>query len=131
MDDDRKHALGLTHEETGEETSEGREVYLQGGRTLRVASQGSEELVEIRAASGQLELRIRLTEQGPVLQMEAVRMQLRATEALELEARQVTVKAEDKLALASEGELRVESKGETKVEAEGDVRVVGKTIHLN
>jgi len=131
MDDERKHALGLAHDEASEETSEGREVYLQGGRTLRVASQGSEELVEIRAASGQLELRIRLTEQGPVLQMEAVRLQLKASEAVELEARQVTVKAEDKLTLGSEGELRVESKGETQIEAEGDVRVVGKTIHLN
>ena len=41
----------------------------------------SEELVEIRAASGQVELRIRLTEQGPVLHMEAVRLKLKATAA--------------------------------------------------
>jgi hypothetical protein len=128
MDDD-KHKLGLAHQE--EEASEPREVYLREGRTLTVSTIGSDELVEVRAASGQVELRIMLTEQGPVLQMEAVRLKLKATEAVEVETRQFSVKAEESVALASEGELTVTSKGETKVEAEGDVRVVGKTIHLN
>ena len=128
MDDD-KHELALAH--ATEEAGETREVYLREGRTLTVSAQGTDELVEIRAASGQVELRIRLTEQGPVLQMEAVRMTLKATEAVEVEAKQFSVKATESLALASEGEVKVTSGGETKVEAEGDVRVVGATIHLN
>ena len=129
MDDD-KQKLGLAHEET-EEAGETREVYLRGGRTLTVSATGSEELVEVRAASGQVELRIVLTEQGPVLQMEAVRLKLKATEAVEVEARQFSVKAEESVALASEGEVRVTSKGETRIEAEADVVVQGKNIHLN
>lgn len=130
MDDDAKLKLGLAHE-VAEETGETREVYLRDGRTLTVSGTGSEELVEIRAASGQVELRIRLTEQGPVLQMEAVRLKLKATEAVEVETKQFTVKAEQSIALVTEGELTLESTGETKVTAEADVKVVGKTIHLN
>lgn len=128
MDDD-KHELGLQQE--SEETGEAREVYLREGRTLTVSTVGTDELVEIRAASGQVELRIVLTEQGPVLQMEAVRLKLKATEAVEVETKQFSVKAEESVALVSQGELTIASTGETKVEAEGDVRVVGKTIHLN
>ena len=68
-----------------EETeSEEREVFLRDGRTLVVSDQGSEQLVEIRNESGMLELRIKLTEQGPVLQMDAVRLQLKASEAVEI-----------------------------------------------
>ena len=128
--DDEKHKLGLAQHEA-EETSEPREIYLREGRTLTVSSTGRDELVEIRAASGQIELRIILTEQGPVLQMEAVRLKLKATESVEVEAKQFSVKTQESLAQASDGELTISSAGETKVEAEGDVRVVGKIIHLN
>lgn len=127
---DDKRELGLAHQEA-EETGESREVYLREGRTLKVSAHGGEDLIEIRAASGQLELRILLTEQGPVLQMEAVRLKLKASEAVEVEAKQIAMKAQESLALASEGEVTVTSTGETRVEAEGDVRVIGKTINLN
>ena len=93
--------------------AEADEVALRGGRSLRVAEAG--EVVEIRAASGQLELRIRLTDEGPVLQMEAVRMQLRASEAVEIESKRVDIK--------TEGDLTIDAKGE--------VRVVGAMIYLN
>ncbi len=129
MDDDAKHELGLAQET--EETGETRELYLRDGRTLTVSATGNEELVEIRAASGQVEVRIRMTEQGPVLQLEAVRLKLKATEAVEVETRQFTVKAEQSIALVTEGQLTLASTGDTKVTAEGDVQVVGKRIDLN
>ncbi len=128
MDDERKQALGLV--EAADETGETRELYLRDGRTLSVSGD-REQLVEIRAASGQLELRIRLTEQGPVLQMDAVRMELRASESVAVETKQFTVNATESVALASQGSVAVTSTGETTVKAEGDVVVVGKTIHLN
>ena len=129
MDDDKRE-LGLAHAQA-EDSGETRELYLREGRTLTVAARGAEELIEIRAASGQVEVRIVMTEQGPVLQMEAVRLQLKAAEAVEVETKQFTVKAQEAVTLASEGEVKLTSAGETKVEAEGDVRVVGKLIHLN
>jgi hypothetical protein len=106
-----------------EETSDRREVYLREGRTLSVENAGTDELVEIRSSSGQVELRIKLTEDGPVLQMESVRLQLKASEAVEIESTRIEIKATETLQLASGKEI--------KVEADGEVRVNGKMIYLN
>jgi hypothetical protein len=106
-----------------EETSDRREVYLREGRTLSVQHAGADELVEIRSSSGQVELRIKLTEEGPVLQMESVRLQLKASEAVEIESARVDIRATETLQLASDNEIKVDGKGE--------VRVNGKMIYLN
>jgi hypothetical protein len=110
-------------EQQAEETSDRREIYLREGRTLSVEQSGTEDLVEIRSSSGQVELRIKLTEDGPVLQMESARLSLKASEAVEIESKRVEIRATESVKLAS--------KDEVKVEAEGDVRVNGKTIWLN
>jgi phage gp45-like len=110
-------------EETSEETSDRREIYLREGRTLSVERAGGDELVEIRSSSGQVEVRIRLTEEGPVLQMESARLQLKASEAVEIESKRVEIRATELVKLESENEI--------KVDAEGEVRVNGKMIYLN
>jgi hypothetical protein len=110
-------------EELSEEASDRREIYLREGRTLSVEQSGTEELVEIRSSSGQVELRIKLTEEGPVLQVESARLQLKASEAVEIESKRVEIRATETVRLASKDEI--------KVEAEGEVRVNGKMIYLN
>jgi hypothetical protein len=110
-------------EELSEETSDRREIYLREGRTLSVEQSGTEELVEIRSSSGQVELRIKLTEEGPVLQVESARLQLKASESVEIESKRVEIRATETVHLTS--------KDEVKVEAEGEVRVNGKMIYLN
>jgi len=86
------------HQQTGaEETTDEREVYLRDGRKLVVSDQGADQLVEIRNESGMLEVRIRLTEEGPVLQMESARLSLKATEAVQIESKRVEIKAAEKL----------------------------------
>lgn len=118
--------------EEQEDTAEGtRELYLRDGRRLVVTEEGSDQLVEIRAESGMVELRIRLTEEGPVLQMEAVRMQLKASEAVQIESPKVEIKGSEQLALRG-GEVTVEAEKDVRVEGkEGDVRVIGTKIYLN
>jgi hypothetical protein len=111
----------LQREEESTETTEDREVYLRDGRKLVVGENDS--LVEIRSPSGMLELRIKLTEEGPVLQMESVRMQLKATESVEIAAKRVDIVATD-----------VDIKAEESIDVvaeNNDVRVIGKKIHLN
>ena len=98
-----------------EEVSDEREVYLRGGRRLVIGEQAGDQLVEIRNESGMLEVRILLTEQGPVLQMEGARLSLKASEAVEIESKRVAIKASETV----------------DVNAAGDVTVIGATIHLN
>jgi len=124
---DNLHGMSAKSEEeleqVTEEASDRREIYLREGRTLTIEASGEGELVEIRSSSGQLELRIKLTEEGPVLQIESARLQLKAAEAVEIESKRVEIRASETVHVASDNEV--------KVEAEGEVRVNGKMIFLN
>src|SRR5262245_9881671 len=118
MSGSRKEELALQTEEVSEE----REVYLRDGRKLVVTEQGGESLVEVRSESGMLEVRIRLTEQGPVLQMDSARLSLKATEAVEIEGARVEIKG---------GAVKLHADEDLEVDADNDVRVTGKLIYLN
>ena len=117
-----KLQLQTEPEETSEHATDEREVFLRDGRKLVVSEQGSDQLVEIRSESGMLELRIKLTEQGPVLQMESVRLQLKASEAVEIESQRVAIKGTEQVEVAG---------GKVEVTADEDVRVRGEKIYLN
>ena len=119
----------LQTESGAEEVSDTREVYLRDGRKLVVSEHAGDQLVEIRNESGMLEIRILLTEQGPVLQMEGARLSLKGSEAVEIESPHVAIKA-DQLELAA-GRLRIDAEHDIKVEAKEEVVVVGLPIHLN
>lgn len=98
-----------------EEVNDEREVYLRDGRKLVLSEQGGDQLVEIRNGAGMLEVRIRLTEEGPVLQMEAARLSLKASDTVDIESQRIAIKASETI----------------DVTAAGDVVMIGKTIHLN
>jgi hypothetical protein len=119
-----------TQEEQDEERTDERSVYLGHGRTLTVASEGMDELIEIRASSGQMELCIRMTEDGPVLQLEGVKLAVKAAEALDLQCKSFKVEAES-VEIASKGEMKVSSEGDMSIESPKDVRVRGDKIWLN
>lgn len=55
---------------------------LQHARTLHHSAEGGQDLIAIHSPDGVVELRIRLTPEGAVLQMESVRLQLKAAESM-------------------------------------------------
>lgn len=118
--------MSATKTEAKQDEAAERTMTVAGGRT--VTSTG--DIVELRSPSGQLELSIRLTEAGPVLQVEAVKVEIKAAESVSVETKSFEVKA-DNVALRSTGELGISSEKEMKITSTDDVRVVGKIIHLN
>ena len=90
-----------------------RKLDLDGGRALAVAEDGA--AFELRSPSGTLELRVRITADGPVVEVDAARLELRARAAIDITSRRVAIRATDAIEVASGG----------------DVRVVGATIYLN
>ncbi len=117
-----KEKLTRTEDVEGEtQTTDERELYLRDGR--KIVIKDDEQIVEIKNPSGMLELRIKLTEEGPVLQMESVRMELKATESLEISSKRIDIIGTD---------IDIKAKESIDVVAENDdVRVIGKKIHLN
>lgn len=137
MADDPKESLELTtHAASTEDTEtaearDERKLYLDQGRTLQLARDGSQQLVEIRAASGQLELRIKLTDEGPVLQMEAVKVAVTTEEAFEIKCKTFSVESSQDTIIQTGGELKLKAEGEVSLDSPEDVRVRGKVIWLN
>jgi uncharacterized protein (DUF2345 family) len=115
-------------EEVEEATAAGETRYLKDGRTLTVEN---DDTVEIRSAGGLLEVRIQLTDAGPVLQMESARLSLKGTESVEIASKRVDIVATEAVRVASGGTIEVTSAQDTKIDAEGEVRVEGKMIWLN
>lgn len=120
----------LSEQAEHEDESTDAKLELAQGRKLVVKEGATGQLVEIRNESGMLELRIRLTSDGPVLQMEAVRLELRAQEAVQIESPRVEIKGTEHVSVTG-GKVEVHGEEELRVDSEGDVRVVGKMIHLN
>ena len=108
-----------------------REFRLRGDRSLKLIHRGDDELIEVRAASGMLELRLRMTEDGPVLQMESVRISLKAQESVNVACRSFAVNASESLDLRSDGNIGVRGAADVRVDANGEVRVNGTMIYLN
>jgi hypothetical protein len=111
-------------------SEQGRELELRRG-TLTLDAEGDDDLVEIRDSSGLLQLRVRMTAEGPVLEVETVRLSLRAAESVDIQAKDLNLTAERSLALSSEGELAVSGKGDVRVDANGEIHVTGEMIYLN
>lgn len=133
---DDKERLELRSEaEVKTETDEGTEseqrLYLDRGRTLDIAKVGLTQVLEIRAESGQLELRIRLTEDGPVLQLDGARIAVTAEETVAIKCKTFTVESTEATVIQSHGEMKIKSEGELEVDSPSDIRIRGKMIYLN
>ncbi len=104
---------------------------LQNAKTLTVTPAEDHDLVEIRGAEGQLELRVKLTPDGPILQMESVRISLKASESVNVECKNFEVRATESVDLHSDSTMQLSGQADVHVNANGDVIVKGEKIYLN
>lgn len=88
------------------------------------------EAIEIRAQSGVLELRIRITDTGPILEMEGIRLALTAAESIELKSRRVVVEAEESLTLASRGRAQLLARDQIQIRTSEYLGLDGKLVGL-
>ena len=110
---------------------DGRGLALRDGRRLEVRSDAGTDVVEIRSSAGQVEDRIPLTAAGPVLTLDAVRLELRAREAIDIETATLRLHGTRSVELSSAGTTKIASEGDLSVDSVGDVRVNGAMIYLN
>ena len=127
--DNKNASLELTEQES--ESTDERTMYLEHGRTLAVASAGTSQIIEVRASSGQVELRVRMTEDGPVLQLDGVKLEVNSDSSIAMQCESFSVQARSSVDIASEGQMQMRSEGEMKVESVAEVRVRGEKIWLN
>jgi len=115
--------------------SERLERRLPSGRSLvlRLGDPGDPERageeIEIRSARGDLELRITLTDAGPVVSLRAARLEVESPDVA-FRCRTFDVQTTGTLSLASEAEVRVAA-DEVRVETAHDIHLNGAFIRLN
>jgi hypothetical protein len=107
-----------------------KKLQLDSGRYILIRSKEKEELLEI-VEGGEVVVTVRLTDEGPVVTVQGAHLELKSTESLALEAKEVKIKAEKKASIESLGRLKIDSSKKMDIHSEDDIRVVGKIIHLN
>ncbi len=112
---------------------------LGSGRSVAVVEVSGEERVEIRAATGEMLVCVRLTEQGAVFSVSGASLEVTAAKSLSLSAENVRVTAGRQLSLEA-GEIQrltardveIEAKpGAVSIRANDDVDIVGERVRLN
>jgi hypothetical protein len=106
------------------------EVILSSGRRYELVAGSDADELTVRSGAGQILLQIRVSDSGPILRFEAARVELRATERLELGAREVLIAAERGLALRSGGDLVEEVAGHAHERVAGSKRVEAASVEL-
>lgn len=107
-----------------------KKLQLDSGRYILIRSKEKEELLEI-VEGGEVVVTVRLTNEGPVVTVQGAHLELKSTETLTLEAKEVKIKAEEEASIESMGKLKIDSSKKMDIHSEDDIRVVGKIIHLN
>jgi hypothetical protein len=133
-DDDKPREELVTTQTAREEVeseSDEKKLYLDAGRSVAVNRDGTHQVVEFRDASGTLELRVKLTEEGPVLVMEGMKVQVNATESFTVKTKDFNIEAEGETVISTKGELKIHADGEINLDSPEDVRIRGKIIYLN
>ena len=87
-------------------------IELRYGHQLSVEG----DSVELRDGAGTLELRLKLTEDGVVLQLEAARISLKAEQSIDVDCKTLNMSAES--------DVHIESR-------EGNLRVQGQLVYIN
>jgi hypothetical protein len=104
---------------------------LGSGRSIEIDERGPTEQLTVRSAAGRLELRVRLTADGPVLDVEAIGLTLRSAGEVAVDCERFVVNAREDVAIEALA-VRVESKlGNVELQANDDVIVRGERVRLN
>lgn len=107
------------------------ERILPSGRTLVVKTDGRTEEIEIRSSGGEIEIRIALTKQGPVLSLSGARLEINATDTVVVNCKQFAVRATEGVLLDAAGNVEVRSGNEIKLRSAADTSIDGKLVKLN
>jgi hypothetical protein len=103
---------------------------LPSGRSVIVRLDGGKEELEVRSPQGEVEVRITLTDAGPVISLRGARLELDAADAVAVNCRKFEVNSSEATTLSSAGAVQITG-NEMNVETTDDIRLKGKIIHLN
>lgn len=139
-DDERKeNPAALARTQGSDLAAPARTIKLGSGRTLAIDEQGGEERLEVRSPDGKLVVSLRLTDEGPVLSLSSVSLEIAARKHLSLSSETLAIKTTGDATLDIGGELRERARdvsvsaspGAVSIVANDDVSLTGERVRLN
>jgi hypothetical protein len=100
------------------------------GRTLVVTTEKAGETLEIRAPNGAIELVVRLTPEGPVLQLRSSRLELVATGEVQVTCSRFSVEASEDVHIHAAGDLVESAGGRAVLAAAGPALIEARSVEL-
>jgi hypothetical protein len=108
-----------------------RELPLAAGRTVLVVHRNGNEEVQLRSRDGALEVRIVLTEQGPVVRLQAGRLEIETPEEIDLKCRKFSLQTQEGTHLSSDGEIRVNAAKPIVMRSRQEMDLKGRPFRVN
>lgn len=103
---------------------------LPSGRSVLLRTASGAEEIEVRSPAGDVEVRIVLTDAGPVVTLRGAKLEMEATDELALKCKRLSLDATDAASLRSQGGLKVEGQ-ELRVRTTDDIHLNGAHVRLN
>lgn len=107
-----------------------RTVALASGRSIELTESDAGERIEIRSARGELMLSMRLTDEGPVLSLSGVSLEIAASKKLALACDTLEIKAATDASIEVGGNLRERVAGHVKREAAGTSATIAREVRV-
>lgn len=104
---------------------------LPSGRTVVIRADSKGEAIEVRSSAGEMELRIALTDQGPVLSLRGARLEIDAADTVAVNCRQFEVRTTEGVTLDAAGDIALRSGATTHLRSAGDTNIDGQMVKLN
>jgi hypothetical protein len=105
-------------------------VMLASGRRYELTAGTEADRVTIRSRTGEVVLRIEVTDAGPVLSFSGASVELVAARSLRLAAEDVSIEAGKDLSVSAGGSLRERVAGDHHLSVAGDERVEAANVEL-
>lgn len=107
------------------------ELPLTGGRTLAVICNDAGEEIQLCAPDGEVEIRIAVTENGPVLRIRAARLEVEGAEDVQFSCQRFAVHTTEVTHLTSDGQLRLRSEEQVLIRAAEELDLKGRPVRTN
>jgi hypothetical protein len=106
-------------------------IRLPSGTTVDVRTDPTGESITVRSAAGTIDLTIRITDQGPVLSLKGIRLEIEAADAVAVNCREFAVTASEGMRLTSGADLAIASGAEIRMKSAGSTFVDADVVNLN
>ena len=105
-------------------------IPLPSGATVSLRSDLEGDDILVRSAGGAMEIRVRLTEEGPVLSLRGVRLEIEAQDSVAVKCREFAIHASEGLRVSA-GNVEVQSDSEIRMRSGAQTFIDGDYVNLN